>query len=284
MTHHDAYLSGLDLGIEHDLGALELELAGMEHALVHGIGYGDLGGAGGAAAGATGGAGAAAGGLTLAAATTAGPLTLAALGPVGWGVLAAGATGGAVVGGAASWRASVRNVARLKAKIKKLKTQLRSKLKSTRSAGRKRRLKRRYARRIKRAEKRIARILRVMKRRIKRRRAKGKDLTARQKRMRAALGMGRKRKPRGGLTRRLMMAKRRAALRGGAPSEFAPEGLPEITSAEDAGLTSAGEDDLLDIADDAALADEPIYKQPWFLAIAGTVVIGGILLTTRKSK
>ena len=57
-----------------------------------------------------------------------------------------------------------------------------------------------------------------------------------------------------------------------------------VTSAEDAGLTSAGEDDLLDMADDAALADEPIYKQPWFLAIAGTVVIGGILLTTRKSK
>jgi len=259
MTHHDAYLSGLDLGIEHDLGALELELAGMEHALVHGIGYGDLGARGAGAAGAA--AGAAALPAYVGLATAAG----------------VGATAGALT----SWRASVKNVARLKAKIKKLKIQLRSKLKSTRSAGRKRRLKRRYARRIKRAEKRIARILRVMKRRIKRRRAKGKDLTARQKRMRAALGMGRKRKAG---RRRLMMAKRRAALRGGAPSEFAPDGLPEITSAEDAGLTSAGEDDLLDIADDAALADEPIYKQPWFLAVAGTVVIGGILLTTRKSK
>ena len=279
MNEHAAYLSGIDLGIEHDLGALELELAGVEYGMVHGIGYGDLGARGAGAAGAAGGTVAAAGGMTALSATTAGTGIVAACinNPISAAVCGSAAVIGGAVGALTSWRASVKNVARLKAKIESLKTKMKAKIKGARTSGRKRRLKRRYERRIKRAEKRIARIIRVMKRRIERRQGKGKDLTARQKRMKAALGMGRKKRKKRKAKPAPKQSGRYATKSGNLPDA---DGLPAITRAEDAMLdadmAAEGDGDLFDMEDD------PIYKQPWFLAVAGVVAIGGVIYITRQ--
>ena len=238
MNEHAAYLSGIDLGIEHDLGALELELAGVEYGMVHGIGYGDLG-----------------------------AMT----------VRAEPGVAGFLSGGYAATR---KNIERLKLKLKKLKMEKARKVAAAKWEGRKRRLKRRYDRRIKRAEKRIARIERVMERRIERRQGKGKDLTRRQRRLAALLGKkgrkGKKGKKQSG---------RYATKSGNLPDA---DGLPAITRAEDAMLdadmaaeedadmAAEGDGDLFDMEDD------PIYKQPWFLAVAGVVAIGGVIYITRQ--
>lgn len=193
-AHMERELHGMDVGLH----ALEAELGALEAAV-----FGAFG-AGGALATGVGASGAAlvGGGALLASGTTVGGTAAgvaagtSVLASVGTGSLVGAAVIGApvaAVGGAAaflaSYRATSRNVQRLKAVIAKYRrkivdTQRIYGKKSPRVAARRIRW---YRARIKMARRRLDRIERVMKRRIERRQAKGKDLTARQERMLAAL-------------------------------------------------------------------------------------------------
>jgi hypothetical protein len=130
-----------------------------------------------------------------------------------------------------------------------------------------------------------------MKRRIERRLSKSKSLTARQIRLAKALGIkvpgqggGRRRRRRRRLSpkqRRILAMRRRAAGASGLPGED----LPALPDGDTDLLPAAGElpegsmDDGFDLPE-----EQPVYKQPWFLAVAGIAVIGGILYVTRKDK
>lgn len=219
-AHMERELHGMDVGLhalEAELGALEAAVFGAfgaGGALATGVGAGAatlttagiVSAAAGSGASAATIASAAGGGtlmsigagslLTSSAATGAAGAVVGATGSaaLGTGAMVAVAAAPVVaVAGTAAWlasyRATAKNVQRLKAIIAKYRrkivdTQRIYGKKSPRVAARRIRW---YQVRIKMARRRIDRIERVMKRRIERRQAKGKDLTARQERMLAAL-------------------------------------------------------------------------------------------------
>lgn len=303
--------SSFDHEIEYGCACLERDLGALEQSVAYGccgddLGVPDYGAAGGVAAaaagvgtmyatGVTGGmlasgvasAGAyAAGGAGMigTSAAGAGSLAVAAGGTLAaTAVLAApAALAAAGVGWLASWRADMKNIARLKAKIQKLRTTMRVKVARAQGSGRKARLKRRYERRIGYAQKRLDRIERVMKRRIERAKSKGKGLTARQKRLAQALGIGAKKRGKKGLSGTV---RARRSARG--PRDLletaaaqARAAIPNDDYLPDAGELPEGSLAEMEAGDYAD--DEPVYKQTWFLALAGVVVIGGILYTTRS--
>lgn len=210
-------------GLAMELGALEMELAGLEQRAAYGgcrCGGGAYGGCG--CGGSYGDLGADGRGTTAAIGTGAGAAgTAAGLTYVGGGSLAAGAgfAAGAGAAGAATaavvlapvavaaaavavpaavlatWRADARNIARLQKKIKRLRATLKSKLANARSKPHKMRLKRRYLRRIQRAKRRLDRIRRVLRRRIQRAKKRGNaDKVKRLRGMKNAALYGRGRK------------------------------------------------------------------------------------------
>jgi len=188
----------------------------------------------------------------------------------------------------AGYAANVKNIARLKARIKKLKETRDARLVGIKWKERKRWIKQRYDRRIDRAQRRLDRIERVMKRRIAKRRKAGNELTRRQRRIQAALRSGRRRRRRQSpKQRRLLAMRRRTAGAAGLPGEdlpALPDGDADLRPAA-GDLPEAGAFPEGSMDDGFYLSEEqPVYKQPWFLAVAGIAVIGGILYVTRKGK
>ena len=180
----------------------------------------------------------------------------------------------AVVGGIGlSYRATSRNIARLKAKIKRLKREIK-----TASRGKKFRLRKRLAR----AQRRLERIQRVVRKRVERRKAKGKDLTKRQQRLVAALKRG------GSKKKKKILRARIAKLRAEAEAEA------KAAEAEDEKLAAEFEDEVEGEPEPEGYDDEmpieqalePEEKKPWerpeILAIGAVVILGGILLLTRR--
>lgn len=172
-----------------------------------------------------------------------------------------------------TYRATARNIARLKAKIKRLKREIK-----TSSRGRKFRLKKRLAR----AERRLERIERVVRRRVEKRKARGKDLTRRQQRLLDALGRG------GSKKKKKILRDRIAKLRAEAEAEA------KAAEEEDEKLAAEFEDEVEDEPEPEGYDDEmpieqvlePEEKKPWerpeILAIGAVVILGGILLATRR--
>jgi hypothetical protein len=177
------------------------------------------------------------------------------------------------LGLASTYRASARNIARLKSKIKRLKREIK-----TASRGKRFRLRKRLAR----AQRRLERIQRVVRRRVERRKAKGKDLTKRQQRLVAALKRG------GSKKKKKILRARIAKLRAEAEAEA------KAAEAEDEKLAAELEDEVEGEPEPEGYDDEmpieqvlePEEKKPWerpeILAIGAVVVIGGILLATRR--
>jgi hypothetical protein len=172
-----------------------------------------------------------------------------------------------------TYRATSRNIARLKAKIKRLKREIK-----TSSRGKRFRLRKRLAR----AQRRLERIQRVVRKRVERRKAKGKDLTKRQQRLVAALKRGGPRK------KKKFMRAKIAKLRAEAEAEA------KAAEQEDENLASELEEELEDEPESEEYEDEmpieqalePEEKKPWerpeVLAIGAVVILGGILLVTRR--
>jgi len=180
----------------------------------------------------------------------------------------------AVVGGVgASYRATSRNIARLKSKIKRLKREVK-----TSSGGKKARKRKRLAR----AQRRLERIQRVVRKRVERRKAKGKDLTKRQKRLVAALKRGGSRK------KKKLLRARIAKLRAEAEAEA------KAAEQEDENFASELEDELEGEPESEEYEDEmpieqalepeekKLYERPEVLAIGAVVLLGGIFLATRQ--
>tara|TARA_Y100001973_G_C5084672_1_gene274219 strand:- start:4 stop:633 length:630 start_codon:yes stop_codon:yes gene_type:complete len=177
------------------------------------------------------------------------------------------------LGFASTYRASARNIARLKSKIKRLKREIK-----TASRGRKFRLRKRLAR----AQRRLERIQRVVRKRVERRKAKGKDLTRRQKRLLAALKRGGSRK------KKKLLRARIEKLRAEAEAEA------KAAEQEDENFASELEDELEGEPEPEEYEDEmpieqalepeekKLYERPEVLAIGAVVILGGIFLVTRQ--